>query len=97
MKSALSMLIMALVASACQMQPWVDSRSFGFYCKSSDTFLFMVSSSAFLSSFLMLVCCMLSKKTENRLLSTSYDENVRPLRDKWKQGMASSVSDVQSH
>ncbi|GIY62636.1 MARVEL domain-containing protein [Caerostris darwini] len=70
---ALSMLVMALVASACQMQPWVDSRSFGFYCKSSDTFLFMVSSSAFLSSFLMLVCCMLSKKTESRMLSTSYE------------------------
>ncbi|GBN35055.1 hypothetical protein AVEN_115608-1 [Araneus ventricosus] len=70
---AMSMLVMSLIASACQMQPYVDTHASGFYCKSSDTFLFAVSTSAFLHSTLLMVCCMLSKKTESRLWSTSFE------------------------
>ncbi|CAL1281212.1 unnamed protein product [Larinioides sclopetarius] len=70
---ALNMLVMSLIASACQMQPYVEAKANGFYCKSSDTFLFVVATSAFLHSSLLLVCCMLSKKTESRLWSTSYE------------------------
>ncbi|XP_055942331.1 uncharacterized protein LOC129972277 isoform X2 [Argiope bruennichi] len=69
----LSMFVMSLIASACQMQPYVETRVTGFYCKSSDTFLFAVSTSAFLHSTLLMVCCLLSKKTESRLWSTSYE------------------------
>ncbi|GFT81177.1 MARVEL domain-containing protein [Nephila pilipes] len=71
---AFGLLILCLVGSNCQnLASEANSEIGGFYCRNSDTFLFVVAASGFFASTLHLLCCLLSKKTDERLWATTYE------------------------
>ncbi|GFR03088.1 MARVEL domain-containing protein [Trichonephila clavata] len=69
-----SLLIVSMIGNVCQSQATlVNEEIGGFYCRNTDTFLFSIGMASLLGSTLHLLCCALSKKTEDRLWGTSYE------------------------
>ncbi|GFY78929.1 MARVEL domain-containing protein [Trichonephila inaurata madagascariensis] len=68
-----SLLIVSMLGNVCQNQAtMINEEIGGFYCRNTDTFLFSIGMASLLGSTLHLLCCALSKKTEDRLWGTSY-------------------------
>ncbi|XP_015912515.1 uncharacterized protein [Parasteatoda tepidariorum] len=69
----LSLLVCSLLTNVCR-HTTTDGTSFpGFYCKSSDTFAFVIGCSAFIQSIIFVMCCFFSEKSANALYKTIYE------------------------
>ncbi|KFM75455.1 hypothetical protein X975_23458, partial [Stegodyphus mimosarum] len=66
----LNVIILTMLAVACQFYTTRKLPAY-FLCKPPDTFLFVVGCSSFINATLIVLCCVLSAKTNQMLYNTS--------------------------